>query len=129
MHFTNNLEYYFKNSALKKCCQDLNAKLQGLHRPRGHLPRQASSLVSSTEAEEAMQERNIDMDELINLHRNFQKQVLRRCMLDHTLRHFKRELNNAMDNVLDFRRICKKYFLYRGAGEEDSDEEMAIGSG
>ena len=20
MHFTNNLEYYFKNSALKKCC-------------------------------------------------------------------------------------------------------------
>ena len=46
-------------------------------------------------------------------------------MLDHTLRHFKRELNNAMDNVLDFRRICKKYFLYRAAGEaEDSDEEM-----
>ena len=31
MHFTNNLEYYFKNSALKKCCQDLNAKLQGMH--------------------------------------------------------------------------------------------------
>ena len=31
MHFTNNLEYYFKNSALKKCCADLNTKLQGMH--------------------------------------------------------------------------------------------------
>ena len=50
-------------------------------------------------------------------------------MLDHTLRYFKRELNNAMESVLDFRRICKKYFLYRGVGEEDSDEEMFYGNG
>ena len=47
-------------------------------------------------------------------------------MLDHSLRHFKRELNNAMDNVLDFRRICKKYFLTKAPGEMDSDEEMLL---
>ena len=47
-------------------------------------------------------------------------------MLDHSLRHFKRELNNAMDNVLDFRRICKKYFLTRAPGDMDSDEEMLL---
>ena len=47
-------------------------------------------------------------------------------MLDHSLRHFKRELNNAMDNVLDFRRICKKYLLNKASGDHnlDSDEEM-----
>ena len=48
-------------------------------------------------------------------------------MLDHTLRHFKRELNNAMDNVLDFRRICKKFFLCKVPGEDDSDEEVEYG--
>ena len=67
------------------------------------------------------------MDELIKLHKNFQHQVLRRCMLDHTLRHFKRELNNAMDTVLDFRRICRKYFLCKVPGEEDSDDELFYG--
>ena len=31
-----------------------------------------------------------------------------------------------MDNVLDFRRICKKYFLYRAPNDaSDSDEEMS----
>lgn len=30
-HFTCNLEYYIKNSALKKCCNDLNEKLRGLN--------------------------------------------------------------------------------------------------
>ena len=63
------------------------------------------------------------MDGLINLHRNFQNHVLRRCLLDHTLRHFKRELSNAMENVLEFRRICKKYFLSRQPGEDLSDDE------
>ena len=49
-------------------------------------------------------------------------------MLDHTLRHFKRELNNAMDTVLDFRRIIRKYFLCRVPGEEDSDDELFYGA-
>ena len=47
-------------------------------------------------------------------------------MLDHTLRHFKTELNTAMDNVLEFRRICKKYFLCRVPGEDDSDDELMM---
>ena len=63
MHFTNNLEYYFKNSALKKCCQDLSEKLQGLHRPK-------MSPLSTNEKDESS-EQNIDMDELIKLHKNF----------------------------------------------------------
>ena len=133
MHFTINLEYYFKNSALTKCCQDLSAKLQGLQRPKT-LRSQPSSLIhnyadSSESAAFNMQDKNIDMDELIKLHKNFQNQVLRRCMLDHSLRHFKRELNNAMDNVLEFRRICKKYFLCKVPGDnEDSDDEMLYGA-
>ena len=45
-------------------------------------------------------------------------------MLDHTLRHFKRELSTAMENVLEFRRICKKYFLCKVADEADSEDEL-----
>ena len=45
-------------------------------------------------------------------------------MLDQSKRNFKRELNTAMENVLDFRKIVKKYFLCKVAGEEDSDEEL-----
>ena len=67
------------------------------------------------------------MDELIKIHKNFQHRVLRRCILDHTLRQFKKELNNAMDTVLDFRRICRKYFLCKVPGEEDSDDELIYG--
>ena len=65
------------------------------------------------------------MDELIKLHKNFQNQVLRRCMLDKSLNSLRKELNNAMANVLEFRRICKKYFLCKVAGDMmDSDDEM-----
>ena len=123
LHFTNNLEYYIKNSALKKCCQELNAKLQGMQRPDSL--RTADSGLENAQA--ASQKTVIDMDELIKLHKNFQNQVLRRCMLDHTLRYFKRELNTAMDNVIEFRRICKKYFLCKVPGEEDDDDEAMEG--
>lgn len=34
LNFTNNLEYYIKNSALKKCCQELGNKLKGLRRDK-----------------------------------------------------------------------------------------------
>ena len=44
-------------------------------------------------------------------------------MLDSTLKRFKTELNTAMENVLEFRRIIKKYFLCFEA-EEDSDEDL-----
>ena len=46
-------------------------------------------------------------------------------MLDHTLKRFKAELNTAMENVLEFRRIIKKYFLCNQA-LEDSDEDMQV---
>mmetsp|Transcript_27372 Transcript_27372/g.34026 ORF Transcript_27372/g.34026 Transcript_27372/m.34026 type:complete len:98 (-) Transcript_27372:166-459(-) len=46
-------------------------------------------------------------------------------MLDKTLNSLRKELNNAMENVLSFRRICKKFFLCKVPGEViDSDEEM-----
>ena len=46
-------------------------------------------------------------------------------MLDHTMRYFKREMNSAMENVLDFRKICKKYLLCKARnGEDDSDDDM-----
>ena len=51
MHFTNNLEYYIKNSALKKCCQDLSEKLQKMR--------------FDNDGE------SIDMDALIKVHKNF----------------------------------------------------------
>lgn len=69
------------------------------------------------------------MDELIKLHKNFQNHVLRRCMLDKSLNALRKEINNAMENVLDFRRICKKYFFCKLPGDPDSDEEELRGSG
>lgn len=63
------------------------------------------------------------MDELIKLHKNFQNQVLRRCMLDKSLNSLRKELNNAMENVLEFRRITKKYFLCKVPGDSDSDDD------
>ena len=46
-------------------------------------------------------------------------------MLDKTLNSLRKELNNAMANVLEFRRICKKYFLCKVPGFDlDSDDEM-----
>lgn len=44
-------------------------------------------------------------------------------MLDKSLNSLRKELNNAMDNVLEFRRICKKYFLCKLPGDLDSDED------
>ena len=50
-------------------------------------------------------------------------------MLDHTLRAFKKELNSAMENALHFRAICKKYFLCKVPGEDDSDDEDLLYGG
>ena len=70
MHFTNNLEYYIKNSALKKCCLELKAKLRGLHRKESL----ASSNPSDNLGEDLESEHkdSIDMAQLIKLHKNFQ---------------------------------------------------------
>ena len=38
-------------------------------------------------------------------------------MLDQKFRYMRREFNNVIDNVLEFRRICKKYLLCKDVGK------------
>ena len=51
------------------------------------------------------------MDKLIKIHKEFMVDVIRRCMLDQKFKYMRREFNNVIDNVLEFRKLCKKYLL------------------
>ena len=74
----------------------------------------------SGQSEMAREAGAIGLDKLIRIHKDFLAKVIRRCMLDVKYRYMRRELNNIMTNVLEFRRICKKYFL---CNEDDFDGE------
>lgn len=47
-------------------------------------------------------------------------------MLDVKYRYMRRELNNIMTNVLEFRRICKKYFLCNNLEDFDGDSGLKM---
>ena len=53
----------------------------------------------------------MDMDRLVKVHKQFMNMVVRRCMLDQSLKSLKKEITNVMESALDFRRIIKKYLL------------------
>ena len=65
MHFTNGLEFYIKNSALKKCCLELKTKLRGLRRNESLVTGKIDDQLGEDlepETDEASREKSIDMD-------------------------------------------------------------------
>ena len=105
-HFTNNLEYYIKNSALKQCCAELNKRISGL-----------GSQQEQDEAAHTDDGLGIDMDKLVQIHKEFLGQVVRRCMLHPKFKYMRRELTNVQNCVLEFRRLCIKYLLSKPPSE------------
>ena len=112
-HFTNNLEYYIKNSALKQCCTELNKRISGL----GSQNDQARDPSASHEAVHQDDSLGIDMDKLVQIHKEFLSQVVRRCMLHPKFKYMRRELGNVMSCVLEFRKVCVKYLLSKPSSD------------
>ena len=120
-HFTNNIEYYFKTSALKQCSNVLTARINGL--------RETESALDSLNPEKMYKQDDlgIDMDKLVQLHKEFLDSAIRRCMLHQKFKYMRRELGNLMNLVLEFRKICKKYLLTSGEDDLSDDEVMSDG--
>ena len=53
----------------------------------------------------------VDMDRLVQVHKEFLESAVRRCKLHQKFKYMRRELGNLMNYALEFRKLCKKYLL------------------
>ena len=76
LHFSNNLEYYIKTRAIQTICSQLNSKLKEIITTE---TRHSSGL---TGEDEAAKGGTTDMDELVQIHEDFIKEITTQCFLD-----------------------------------------------
>ena len=105
LHFSNNLEYYIKTRAIQTICSQLNSKLKEIITTE---TRHSSGL---TGEDEAAKGGTTDMDELVQIHEDFIKEITTQCFLDPKNQKVFDIISGILQITLDFRTLCKHYFL------------------
>ena len=72
--FTNNIEYYFKTGALKHCCNVISARINGMGDQESSLDPLNPEKVFKVD------DVGVDMDKLVQVHKEFLDSAVRRCM-------------------------------------------------
>ncbi len=66
------------------------------------------------------------MDKLITIHDEYLSKIMQLCLLDSKSRNFQDLVSSLLQLGLDFRSLCKKYFLHSEtkADSDDSEDEL-----